>query len=160
MNLWCPDGKPSHVLKFQLDEHSNTSTAVNVSCTAEKQETIGPYLWSTCARHSLVINTHDLAPVFECEHNFDMDASLFPLVADPSNINLTPGQKELLLWHWRLVISMSRIQELMVPHWAKDENELQDIMPCVITPAFKTAVTCPIPCYFFHVERVKKNNLK
>jgi hypothetical protein len=27
------------------------------------------------------------------------------------------------------------------------KNRLQDdIMPCVITPAFKTAATCPIPC--------------
>jgi hypothetical protein len=41
---------------------------------------------------------------------------------------------------------MSRIQELMVPHRAKDENGLQDLMPCVINPAFKTAATCPIPC--------------
>ncbi len=84
--------------------------------------------------------------MFECEHNFYTDASLFPLVADPSNVNLTPGQKELLLWHWRLGISMSCIQELIVPHWAKDENGLRDIMPCVITPALKTAATCPIPC--------------
>ncbi len=84
--------------------------------------------------------------MLECEHNFDTDASLFPLVAGPSNVNLTPGQKELLLWHWRLGISMSRIHELMVPHRAKDESGLQDVMPCVITPAFKTAATCPIPC--------------
>jgi hypothetical protein len=41
---------------------------------------------------------------------------------------------------------MSCIQELMFPHQAKDENGLQDIMPCVIIPAFKTAATCPIPC--------------
>jgi hypothetical protein len=75
-----------------------------------------------------------------------MDAYLLPLVADPSNVNSTPGQKELLLWHWRLGISMSRIQELMVPHQAKDENGLQDVMPCVITPALKTATTGPIPC--------------
>jgi hypothetical protein len=75
---------------------------------------------------------------------FDTDASLFPSVAGPSNVNLTPGQ--LLLWHRRLGISMSRIQELMVPHQAKDENGLQDVMPCLITPAFKTAATCPIPC--------------
>jgi hypothetical protein len=40
---------------------------------------------------------------------------------------------------------MARIQELMVPHWAKDENGLHDIMPCLITPVFKTAATCPIP---------------
>jgi hypothetical protein len=106
MNLWCPDGKPSHVLEFQLDEHSNTPTVVNVSCTAEEWETIGPYLRSSCARHSLAFNTHGQAPVFECEHNFDTNASLFPLVAGPSYVNLTPGQKELLLWHWRLGISM------------------------------------------------------
>jgi hypothetical protein len=112
MNLWRPDGKPSHVLKFQLDEHLNTPTVVNVSCTAEVWETIGPYLWSSCARHLLAFNTHDQAPVFEWEHNFDTDASLFQLVADPSNINLTPGQNKLLLWHWRWRISMSRIQEL------------------------------------------------
>ncbi len=42
MNLWHPDGKPSHVLEFQLDEHSNTPTAVNVSCMAEERETIRP----------------------------------------------------------------------------------------------------------------------
>jgi hypothetical protein len=41
---------------------------------------------------------------------------------------------------------MSHIQELMVPHLAKDENGLQDVMPCLITPAFKTAATCSIPC--------------
>ncbi len=119
---------------------------VNVSCTAEEREKFGPYLWSSCARHSLAFNTHDQAPVFEWEHNFDTDASLFPLVVDPTNADLTPGQKELLLWHWRLGVSMSRIQELMVPHRAKDENGLQDVMPCVITPAFKTAATCLIPC--------------
>jgi hypothetical protein len=84
--------------------------------------------------------------VFECEHNFDMDASLLPLVPHPPYVNLTPGQKELPLWHWRLGISMSHIQELMVPHWSKDENGMQDVMPCMITPAFKTAATCPIPC--------------
>jgi hypothetical protein len=146
MNLWCPDGKPSHVLEFHLDEHMNTPTAVNVSCMAKERETIGPYLWASCTRHSLAFNTHDQAPVFECEHIFDTDTSLFPSMEDPSNVNLTPGQKELLLWHWRLGMSMSRIQGLVVPHRAKDENGLQDVMPCVITPAFKTAATCPIPC--------------
>lgn len=35
-------------------------------------------------------------------------------------------------------------QKSGVPHPAKDENGLQDMMPCVITPVFKTAATCPI----------------
>ncbi len=98
MNFWRPDGKPSHVLEFQLDEHLNTPTAVNVSCTAEEWETTGPCPWSFCARHSLAFNMHDQTLVFECELNFETNA-FFPLVADPSNVNLTPGQKELLLWH-------------------------------------------------------------
>ncbi len=34
----------------------------------------------------------------------------------------------------------------MVPHRAKDKIWLQDVMPCMITPAFKTAASCPIPC--------------
>ncbi len=59
---------------------------------------------------------------------------------------ISPSIGELLLWHWRLGISISYILELMVPHWAKDENGLQDVMPCLITPAFKTAATCPISC--------------
>jgi hypothetical protein len=41
---------------------------------------------------------------------------------------------------------MSCIQELMVSHQAKDENGYQDVMLCLITPAFKTAATCPILC--------------
>ena len=48
-------------------------------------------------------------------------------------MNLTLGQKELLMWHWKYGISMSRIQELMMLlHQAKDENRLQDMMPSVI----------------------------
>jgi hypothetical protein len=77
MNLWRPDGKPSHVLEFQLDEHSNNPTAVNVSGMAEERQMIGAYLQSSCTRHSLAFNMHDQTPVFECEHNFNIDASLF-----------------------------------------------------------------------------------
>jgi len=65
-----------------------------------------------------------------------MEASLHPCLTNASNVNLTAGQKELLLWHWKLGIGMARIQELMVPH---------HMMPCLITPIFKTAATCPIP---------------
>jgi hypothetical protein len=36
-----------------------------------------------------------------------------PNVANESNSNLSSAQKELLLWHWKLGISMQRIQELM-----------------------------------------------
>jgi hypothetical protein len=103
MNLWRPDGKPSHVLEFQLDEHSYTPTAVNVSCTAEERETIGPYPWSSCTRHSLAFNTNDQSPVFECEHNFDTDASLLQSVANPSNGSCCCG-----IGDWELACHVSK----------------------------------------------------
>ena len=38
-----------------------------------------------------------------------------PCVASADNVNLTAAQKELLLWHWKLGVSMRRVQELMRP---------------------------------------------
>lgn len=71
-------------------------------------------------------------------------STLFP-VGSSANINLTNGQKELLLWHWHLGIGMSHIQEMMAPHRAVDPNGMTDMMPSVITPKFATAATCAHP---------------
>ena len=72
--------------------------------------------------------------------------SIFP-VGSGSNINRSSGQKELLFWHWWLGIGMSHIQELMVPHQAKDVNGMVDLMPTVIRLKFATAATCVHPKY-------------
>lgn len=144
MNLWHPDGKPSHVLEFPLHDQSNVHTVVNVSCTAKERETFGPLLYPAIAKHVLAFDDDWRCLAYEVEHDF-LSASIYPTLTDSSNVNLTEGQKELLLWHWKLGISMSRIQKLVVPHCAKDANSLQDMMPCVITPTFKTAATCLIP---------------
>jgi hypothetical protein len=146
MNLWRPDNQPNHVLRFPIsEEHSNVPTLVNVSCTAKERETIGPFLRPAVAKHFMSFDDNWRTSAHAMEHDFMTQACVLPSVVDPTNINLSSGQKELLMWHWKTGISMSRIQELMVPHRAKDENGLQDMMPCVITPVFKTAATCVIP---------------
>jgi len=144
MNLWRPDDQPSHVLRFPTSEqHSNVPTVVNVSCTRHERETIGPFFRPAVAKH--VISFDDTWRTTAHAVEYDFAACALSSVVDTSNINLSSAQKELLLWHWKLGISMSRIQELMVPHRARDENGLQDMMPCVITPVFKTTATCVIP---------------
>jgi len=145
MNLWRPDNKPNHVLTFPLCSQSNVPTALNVSCTSDERERIGPLLRPALAHHVLGFDNDGRKTAHAHAYDFVSRECLLSSLADDTNINLTSGQKELLMWHWKLGISMSRIQELMVPHRAKDENGLQDMMPCVITPAFKTAATCPIP---------------
>ena len=68
-----------------------------------------------------------------------------PCVGDDSNSNLTSPQRELLLWHWKLGVSMKRIQQMMVEHEAVDSKNKSVIMPQVIKPKFKTTSCCPIP---------------
>ena len=82
-----------------------------------------------------------------------------PCVGDDANSNLSGPQRELLLWHWKLGISMTRIQALMVEHEAVDMNKESVIMPQVIKPTFKTTSSCPIPlCTACELARAKKRN--
>ncbi len=46
----------------------------------------------------------------------------FLKVSFNANANLSSAQKELLLWHWKLGISMQRVQELMCIVKVKEPN--------------------------------------
>ena len=82
-------------------------------------------------------------------------------VGDDSNKNLTGPQRELLLWHWKLGVSMTRIQQMMVEHEAVDMNNESVIMPQVIKPRYRTTSSCPIPlCAACELARAKKQSPK
>ena len=49
-------------------------------------------------------------------------ANTLNCVTQGHNPNLTEGQKELLLWHYRLQCSMKRVQYLMNEHVRVDED--------------------------------------
>ena len=68
-----------------------------------------------------------------------------PCVASADNVNLTATQKELLLWHWKLGVSMRRIQELMRPQRYKEPSGAHGVLEPVIIPRIPTASSCPIP---------------
>ncbi len=64
----------------------------------------------------------------------------YPCVGTTSNANLSGPQKELLMWHWNLGISMYFIQELkfLQPIEAHESSGICCEMPLVITPDLKS----------------------
>ena len=62
-----------------------------------------------------------------------------PRVGITENETLSNAQKELLLWHCKLGISMHRIQELMTPQRVEDPDGTNNIMGLIIQPKFATA---------------------
>ena len=84
-----------------------------------------------------------------------------PCVRNDSNANLTGPQRELLLWHWKLGISMTRIQQMMVKHEAVDANNESVIMPQVIKLYYKSTSSCPVPlCAAYELARAKRQEPK
>ena len=80
-----------------------------------------------------------------------------PNVGVDANVNLTSAQKELLLWHWKLGISMQRIQELMRVVEVHELDGAISTMDRVICPKIRSASTCPIPlCQSCQLSRAKQ----
>ena len=80
-----------------------------------------------------------------------------PCVASQDNVNLTAAQKELLLWHWKLGISMRRIQELMQPQQYEEPSGSSGVMEPVITPHISATSSCAIPvCESSELARAKQ----
>ena len=79
-----------------------------------------------------------------------------PNVGVDANVNLDSAKKELLLWHWKLGISMPRVQELMRPVEMIDSNGASVVKDRVIKPKIKAAAKCPIPlCQSCQLSRAK-----
>ena len=55
------------------------------------------------------------------------------------NKNVTDPQKELLIWHWKLGISMYRIQEFMKEQKIDEPNGNKFVVPPFICPKLKSS---------------------
>ena len=159
----------------------------NVSCTDEERAEIGPRLYSMfqredtplslelhdpelheqhkMARQALAVEKHGMkrqwnSDTEEFEFAFASTADMCcPTIGEDSNKNLTGPQKELLLWHWKLGISMKRIQSMMVEHGAVDAKGEGVVFPQVIKPQFKSTSSCAIPlCTSCELARAKRRN--
>ena len=76
-----------------------------------------------------------------------MQSTCCPCVGKDANMNLTVPQRELLLWHWKLGVSMKRVKELMLEHEAINRNKKSVFMPQVIKTDWRSNSSCPISLY-------------
>ena len=68
-------------------------------------------------------------------------------------------QKELLLCHWNLGVSMYCIKELMRTCIFEEPNINRTILPGIINPKFPAARNCAVPvCEYFMLVRAKKRS--
>ena len=75
------------------------------------------------------------------------------------NENISPAQKELLKWHWKLGIGMYRIQEMMRERHYEDPDGRTTILPAIIQPKHASARNCIVPpCQSGLLARAKKRS--
>ncbi len=172
-------GHPKHCIEIPIEKKiTNLPILRDVSCTDKEREDIGPHLRSALPKHRLDFqgsweeaqtaltrqhlggDRHWDATHEEFEFEFHQAQGMCcPCVGDDSNKNLTGPQRELLLWHWKLGVSMRRIQQMMVEHEAVDTNNESVIFAQVIKPRFKSTSSCPIPlCTACELGQAKKRN--
>jgi hypothetical protein len=81
----------------------------------------------------------------------------FPCVGDAENANLTSPQRELLLWHWKLGISMYQVQERMQERTYEEPLGQRMVLPPVIKAKFPSAQNCVVPlCQSCLLARARK----
>ena len=82
-------------------------------------------------------------------------------VGAAENENISPAQKELLKWHWKLGIGMYRIQEMMRERHYEDPDGRTTILPAIIQPKNSSARNCIVPpCQWCLLACAKKHSPK
>jgi hypothetical protein len=161
-------------LRIRIDidrEASNVPMVYNCSVSAEEIKLHGPHIRSALPKYERKM---DFLGGWSSEHykKWQMAAQMvdleyghyncfsgcgLPNVAVDANANLSSAQKELLLWHWKLGISMQRIQELMRVVEVEEPDGRVSTMDRVICPRIKAAANCPIPmCQSCQMSRARQ----
>ena len=78
-----------------------------------------------------------------------------------SNKNLSRAQKELMLWHFKLGVSMSHVQRLMKVSEMHEPNGRVSVMDRVIVPKLNAAANCEVPlCQSCNLSRARQKKAK
>lgn len=117
------NGHLRHSIEVPIDPVSNIPLAFEVACTPEEKEVAGSHF-----RLSLKFQHHFNGSLFgtwsmslddedfgdEVDYHFSPYKHICcPCVTTESNMNLSVAQKEVLLWHFKLGCSRTRVQWLM-----------------------------------------------
>ena len=159
-----------HKLTIPIDRQvSNVPMVYNCGVTAQEMKNHGPFIRSALPAYEKMVDcmgscneanftSWKMATEIvndEFEHYKNMGFML-PNVGLDANKNLSSAQKELLLWHWKLGISMQRVQELMRVVQVEERNGGVSTMDRVIVPKIQAAANCPIPlCQSCQLSRAR-----
>ena len=147
-------------------EASNVPMVFDSSCSTKEIKEIGPHIRSALPHYERKVDflgswSKDNFANWGLGNTLKGRHSVLPNVASDENTNLTNAQKELLLWHWKLGISMPRIQELMKVVEMREPNGAVSVKDRVIVPKLNSAATCDIPvCQSCAVSRAKQRKPK
>ena len=133
--------------KIPINHHQSHLPIVSNTAYTKELDTVQPHFKSAMVsfNHNLIFSDYWNVEVAEFKYEFNHYSKMCcPCVGVEENVNLTNAQKELLLWHWILGISMNHIQELMHVHTAKEPNVKHSLMPRVVKPKFAHTSNCPV----------------
>ena len=160
-------------ITIEIDENdANVPIVKDCHVTAKEIADIGPHVRSALPHYERMADFlggwsshYDQWSMATVESDIDSEFDHYsgalrygvPNVATDDNVHLSSAQKELLLWHWKLGISMKRIQEMMRPIEMREPSGETRIMDRVIAPKIKAAAKCPIPmCQSCQLARAKQ----
>jgi hypothetical protein len=147
-------------IRVEIDHaQSNVPIVADCSVSQEKMQEHGPFIRSALPKYERKMdflggwssqhyqNWKLALTAVDSEYGHECGVSGFGLqnVATDPNVNLSSAQKELLLWHWKLGISMQQIQELMCVVEMEEPDGKVLTMDRVICPRIRSAATYPIP---------------
>ena len=139
------------------------------ACTSEEIKEIGPYMKSVVQQYerktdfpgswsSSNFSTRGVSSTMTNKNgvSFGLRNILFD-----ENRNLTNPQKELLLWHHKLGISMQHIQQLMKVANVVEPSGRKSVKDKIIIPKYNSAATCDIPkCQSCEQAKAKQRKFK
>lgn len=148
------NGNVNHRIEVPMEKGSNLPMIFDCATTAEEKERARPYF-----EKSLRLHSHFCGEFFAAwKLSFDPDeddqeevyeftpfqhlSTLSNCVTSDENPNLTQGQKELLMWSYRLQCSPRRVQHLMQPHTRTDAEGQKVTIAPVIPVQHPDALTC------------------
>ncbi|KAL7459421.1 hypothetical protein ACHAWC_011182 [Mediolabrus comicus] len=168
------NGPERHEIRIPINDKSNLPMIFNVSTTGKEKRDAKPFFVNSIRMHQhfsgMFFGTwrtsydyrdegeedeYEFRPLMHLSGKTKM--SCLGCLSDDSNPNLSTGQKELLLWHYRLGISTRHVQHLMKEHERKDEEGNVVVIPPVIPAKSADAVKCDpsIRCTTCEIARAK-----
>ena len=168
------NGPHRHVIRVPIDKRSNLPMIFDVSTTGKDKQNARPYFARSLRMHQHFCGTFfgRWNTTFSLDDDEEEEQWSFApylhttcfdnCVTADINPNLSPGMKELLLWHIRLGISLSHVQYLMNEHERTDEEGNTVQFGAVIPVKHPEARTCDtsMTCATCEIARAKMTKSK